>query len=62
MANYTETETEQSFRGNDFTGIKEDKPFGGGVDESCGVILTSKLVKTLKTHSKIPGTPFLQSP
>lgn len=28
MANYTETEKEQSFRGNDYTGIKEDKPFG----------------------------------
>ena len=53
MANYTETEKEQSFRGNDYTGIKEDKPFGGSVHDSCGVILTNKLVKTLKTHSKI---------
>lgn len=57
MANYTETEKEQSFRGNDYTGIKEDKPFGGSVHDSCGVILTNKLVKTLKTHSKIPETP-----
>mgnify|MGYP005771268733 len=62
MANYTETEKEQSFRGNDYTGIKEDKPFGGSVHGSCGVVLTNKLVKALKTHSKIPETPFLQSP
>ena len=46
MANYTETEKEQSFRGNDYTGIKEDKPFGGSVHGSCGVVLTNKLVKT----------------
>ena len=45
MANYTETEKEQSFRGNDYTGIKEDKPFGGSVHGSCGVVLTNKLVK-----------------
>lgn len=51
-----------SFRGNDYTGIKEDKPFGGSVHGSCGVVLTNKLVKALKTHSKIPETPFLQSP
>lgn len=50
MANYTETEKEQSFRGNDYTGIKEDKPFGGSVHDSCGVILTNKLVKTGQAH------------
>lgn len=62
MANYTETEKEQSFRGNDYTGIKEDKPFGGSVHGSCGVVLTNKLVKmsqnslqnTRNTLSAIP--------
>lgn len=62
MANYTETEKEQSFRGNDYTGIKEDKPFGGSVHGPAVSVLTNKLVKTLKTHSKIPEASFLQSP
>ena len=50
MANYTETEKEQSFRGNDYTGIKENKPFGGSVHGSCGVVLTNKFVKMGQAH------------
>ena len=62
MANYTETEKEQSFRGNDYTGIKEDKPFGGSVHGSCGVILTNKLVKTAKNCPKKNFTPLSAIP
>jgi len=62
MANYTGTEAKQPYRGSDSTETDKKRAFRGSAHHPCGPVLTSKLVKTLKTHSKIPGTPFLQSP
>lgn len=49
ITNYTGTEKKQPCRGSDYTKTENERTFRGRLYRPSGPILTSKLVKTVKT-------------